>query len=298
MAPLESRQPWTTAAGVPPVYLVRAAYEAACHIDAVGNAADAAHHAYTRHASGGIYPPEEMRRGEALLLDVGLLREEDGWLYPTPELQLLATVGEEIAYEALIGRCLSRSPPEWLGIEPISVPDVAAEALSQLLPDPEKREAFLIALGQRVAPDRLAALGEIGEKCVVERATTELSELGYADLVTGVRRVSSLSDQLGYDVVAPRPDGRTRRLEVKTGSTRDGLAHFFLSRNEADVGRRDRDWALVYCEAHDDQAEVIGWCRGPNLEPYLPVDAPGGRWRTVEITMPLAALFDGIPPAI
>jgi hypothetical protein len=26
--------------------------------------------------------------------------------------------------------------------------------------------------------------------------------------------------------------------------------------------------------------------------------AAGGRWRTVEITLPLTALFDGIPPAV
>ncbi len=241
-----------------------------------------------------------MKRGERLLIQAGLLREENGMLIPTLELTTLAAVEEEVAHETLLGHCIVIAPPEWLAGEPMTVPAQAAVVLEELLPDPERREAFLIALGRRFDPRILEELGALGEEHVVAVAIQELSELGRDDLAARVRRVSLLSDQLGYDVVAPRPDGRTRRLEVKTSAIRtDGLVHFYLSRNEADTGLSDEDWALVCCQRNDQgEAEVIGWCRSRNLLPYLPSDAPGSRWQVVEITLPPTALFDGIPPAL
>ena len=86
---------------------------------------------------------------------------------------------------------------------------------------------------------------------MAECAREELTDLGLEDLAAGVRCLSEISDQLGYDVVAPRLGGK-RRLEVKTSARQgDGLFHFYISRSEIDVGLRDEDWALVACHMQD-----------------------------------------------
>ncbi|TMK40068.1 MAG: DUF3883 domain-containing protein [Actinobacteria bacterium] len=303
--PLEKPELWAAVGGLPPGHLIQAALEVARWLDAHGAPVQDARHTYIRQPTGGIYPPDDLRRAERLLVEAGLVREQDETLYPLPELTTLAFLDDDIAHETLLSHCLLAAPPPWLNQEPLVIPPEAVPVLDALLPDAERREAFLIALGRRVQPEALEALGAVGEDCVTAAARAELEELGREDLAAAVRRVSLLSDQLGYDVVAPGPDDKTRRLEVKcSGRRADGLARFFLSRNEGEVGRRDPDWALVYCQvdaatgAGAEDVEIVGWCRARNLESYLPTDAPGGRWRTVEITMPLTALFDGLPPAV
>lgn len=323
--PLEKAELWDAVGEVPPAHLIRAAVFVARQLDAHGAPVQAARHTYIRQPTGGIYSPADLVRAERLLVEACLVREEDDVLYPTEELTTLALLEDEIAHEALLSHCLLATPPSWLTQEPLAVPPEAGPALDTLLPDPARREAFLLALGRRVDPGALEALGALGEERVAAAAREELAELGRDDLAAAVRRVSVISDQLGYDVVAPRPDGASRRFEVKTaGHSRDGLAHFYLTRNEAEVGRRDPNWALVYCQLQEgrgvdgdreeprgdddgvegvgqpsaEDVEIVGWCRGRNLEPYLPTDAPGGRWRTVEITIPLTALFEGLAPAV
>ena len=57
-----------------------------------------------------------------------------------------------------------------------------------------------------------------GEDLVVDAARAELQQLGHADLACSLCRVSLTSDQLGYDVTAPRVGGPPRLLEVKTST--------------------------------------------------------------------------------
>jgi len=300
MAAIEDQGLLTSVGGLPPAHVIQAAWEVACQLDAHGAPVQATRHTYTRYSTGGIFPPQDLQRGERLLVDAGLLRQEGGMLYPTPALQTLAAVEQEIGYEILLGHCILRSPPDWMLEEPVVAPDDAREVLQDLVTDAERREAFLIAFGRRFDSSPFEALGELGEECVVAAARQGLVELGRDDLAKGVRRVSLLSDQLGYDVVAPCPSGNTRRLEVKVAGRRvDGLARFFLSRNEAEVGLRDSGWALVYCEqVGEGDVQIVGWCRGRTLEPYLPADAQGGRWRVAAITLPLTTLVVGIPPTL
>lgn len=286
--------------GLPPAHLIRAAWEVACQLDAHGDPVQAARHNYTRHSTGGIFPPLDLQRGEELLVDAGLLLREGEILHPSVSLQTLVAVERDVGYEILLGHCIQQSPPSWLQDEPVLPPADARAVLDELFSDADRREAFLIALGRCFDPSQLRDLGEFGEEHVVAVARQELIELGCNELAHGVRRVSLLSDQLGYDVVAPCPNGTQRRLEIKASGRRlDGLAHFFLTRNEVEVGLRDRNWALVYCALGTNaDIQIVGWCRGHTLEPYLPNDAQGGRWRVAKITLPLTALADGIPPII
>jgi hypothetical protein len=284
---------------LPPAYVVRSAIEVARQVDAGGAPVLAARHNYTRQASGGVYPPADMQRGECLLIEAGLLHDEDGTFRSSEALAAIVAVEESVACEALLAHCMHREPPAWLLELPIQVPEPDRSALRELLPDPARREAFLISLGRVHDATQREALGVLGEEHVAAVARGELEALGRDDLASAVRRVSLVSDQLGYDVVAPRMSGDSRRLEVKTaGRTLDGLAHFYLSRNEAEVGRRDPQWALVYCERVSERTELVGWCGGPALEPYLPTDAEGGRWRVAEMSLPLPTLSVGLPPAI
>jgi hypothetical protein len=116
---------------------------------------------------------------------------------------------------------------------------------------------------------------------VVDLSRQDLARAGRPDLAALVQRVSLISDQLGYDVVAPTLRGKVRRMEVKTTS-RSAQTHFevYLSRNEAAVAVRDPSWTLVLCQACDSsRAEVVGWCRANAFAPVLPSDKhPRGRW--------------------
>lgn len=259
-----------------------------------------ARHTYVRHVSGGVYPPHDLRRGEDLLLALQLVREQEGILYPADELSELAALMAPVAEETLVALYVERIAPDLRGQELIWAFQAAHVGIAELFPDPLRREVLLTALGERFDPAELRELGELGEEHVAATARAELMGCGREDLADQVQRVSLVSDELGYDVVAPRTDGGLRRLEVKTAAHSDeGRVHFYLSRSEAEVGARDANWALVCCEGKTrGEVQIAGWTRGRSLIPYLPSDVPGGRWRTVEIDLPRSILLDGIPPGV
>jgi hypothetical protein len=134
---------------------------------------------------------------------------------------------------------------------------------------------------------------------VVEACRTQLAAAGQAELAKRVVRVSRRSDQLGWDVDAPRVSGGRRKLEVKTSKAQGPTVRFYLSRNEARVGQQDPDWALVFCRAdRDDAVEVVGWCGMEVVTPLLPADRDeGGRWEKVRVTLDERDLKTGLPPA-
>src|SRR5262249_22717415 len=152
--------------------------------------------------------------------------------------------------------------------------------------DPAQREAFLLALGNRHGLTANAETGALGEEFIVSECRFMLRSVGQHDLADKVQRVSLISDQLGYDVVAPTLSGGMRRLEVKTTSRSSESVDIIITRNEACVGLRDSSWALVVCRLiPGDNPCVVGWCRGPVLRPFLPTDlSPKGRWLQAGIT--------------
>ena len=247
-----------------------------------------------------MYPPSDLRLGERLLLDCGLLLEREGYLHPTAEIDELLALGEEEAIAIVFERAVLAVPASVLSFDADEdVPEGARALAEELILDPERREALLLALGRKHDDASRTALGLRGEEFVVTRARHELTELGRPDLASQVRRLSEFSDDLGYDIVAPRIEGK-RRLEVKTsGRSGEGLVRFFLSRNEIDWGLRDSDWALVVCRVEaDDEIEVVGWCRARALEPYLPVDGEGSRWTSSEVEIPLTLFEPGLPSSV
>ncbi len=296
----DRRPPWTLPSGIPPAHLVRAALRSGSLIDAYGSEIPAAHTAYLLYPSDALYPPEDLRLGERLLLDCGLLLQQEDLLHPTDQLRGLLAVEEAEATSILFERAVLATIDRGstLVADGALPPDarVVAEAL---IPDRDRREAILLALARKHDESIRAAIGSQGEEFVAERARDELTNLGLRDLAAQVRCLSEISDQLGYDVVAPRLGGK-RRFEVKTsGRQSDGLVHFYISRAEIDVGLRDEDWALVACQMQIDRGiQLVGWCRASTLEPYLPLDAEGARWMSAELSIPTTLFNPGLPPAI
>ncbi|WP_350350470.1 DUF3883 domain-containing protein [Microbacterium sp. A8/3-1] len=207
--------------------------------------------------SQGEHRSDDLQSGLGILLDVGLVFQQVDRLVPSPALFVLASLSD---------------------ID-------AVRHLRRVTTD-------------RADPFALIEIGAAGEAAVIEACRAELKSLGHVELAAKVMQVSLLDDTLGYDVSAPTLTGQARLLEVKTTMQyhRD-LFVFFLSRNEFEIGRHSRAWAMVACEAVGGSAQVIGWCRASAIAPYLPADRRG-RWTEARIRLPRSVLLEGLPPAI
>lgn len=226
-------------------------------MDDEGNSQQETARSFLLVMSQGEHRSGDLGAGLAILMDIGLVVQEGDRLIPKTALLLLAGLSD-------------------------------ADALRHL---------------RRVCAEQVDSLARVqsgvaGETAIVEACRVELSSLGRPDLAAKVTQLSVLDDTLGYDVSAPTLTERVRLLEVKTTThPSEAIFTFFLSRNEFDVGRRERSWSLVACEASGDAASVIGWCRASALVPYLPEDHHG-RWTEAFIRLPRSVLLEGIPPAV
>ncbi|MGH3849062.1 MAG: protein NO VEIN domain-containing protein, partial [Pseudonocardiaceae bacterium] len=254
--------------------------------------------------SGGLYRTRDLEAGHDLLERSQLLIVDDQTSTPTDALLSLRNLPDDVAIELLLQEVLASDPPLWIyaavGEEEVrweNIPDDDTQALERVIDDPDRREAILLALGRVVDESRMRALGSAGEEVVVEACRAHLVGRGRQDLAAHVERVSLRSDQLGYDITSPDTGGKRHRLEVKAHQGMPGSFEFFLSRNEATVGRRDTSWALVAVRKNlAGDLEVLGWCRASSIEGSLPTDgSPAGRWASVRISLSDAAFTPGLP---
>jgi hypothetical protein len=283
---------------LPSAHVISAALHAARLLDAGGAPRRITHQTYTHHPSGGVLTLDDLKRGEALLIKLGLAREDDEIIWPLPALRQMAMLPDSEAVVLLLVRLDEALRTDDCQSDVLAVLD-RWQTFEQLFIDTEYRERVRVTLAMRPDTDVRAALGELGEEYVSELARRELISLGRHDLAEQVQRVSLISDVFGFDIVAPHCGSGVRHLEVKmTTRVVDGRARFFLTRNEAEVGLRDLSWALVVCTIGvGKEPRVLGWCRASALQPYLPVDAIGGIWREAELSIPHSLLSSGIPSA-
>ena len=282
---------WAGVNGLPSVHVVQAAMRAASLIDTDGSHRSDALESYWRQATGGVFSPDALATGERLLIDTGLVREQDERLYTTETLVAIleGSLEDAISALALEASCLL----------PVDKGELGA-ALESLVGDPDRREEILLAREERFDDSHRRLIGEIGEELVVSLARRELEQLGRPDLVRMVRRVSLVSDALGYDVSAPRLAGTPRLLEVKATTDPSEEIEIHISRNEAAVGKRYPSWSLVVCRVNDVDIRngvVQGWCGADAIAPRLPSDAPGGRWEQAAIRIAAGELLPDLPPA-
>jgi len=286
---------WEGEGGLPSEHVLEAAVYVAELLDDPSSAVADARESYWRKALGGSFGPSDLRLGERLLIDIGLVIEADEHLTASPELRALLEGSFEGMSSAIAGKVLDITPP--------AVESASLEAgLSKLVPDAERREELLAALGRRFDDSRRQATGAVGEQLVVDAAREELRRLGYPDLAREVRQLSLETDQAGYDISAPRIGGSKRLLEVKATTSNDkDRVSIFLSRHEADTGQRyESQWALVICrvlDVEEKRGELLGWLPVGSLRSFLPLDAGRGRWESAELEINVAELFPGMPGA-
>src|SRR5947209_4805544 len=161
---------------LPGLHPLKAAIVVGRLLDADGTPVEQVRTAYGVVPTGGLFDFRDLVHGERILRDVGLVKERDGCLYRSGDgLVTLIHLDSEEATTALLGLCLSRDAPLWLSaavgsgeLEEYLVPDSDHALLEELIPDPEQREAFLLAHGETFDPEQRSALGERGELCVVD----------------------------------------------------------------------------------------------------------------------------------
>lgn len=290
------RPTWAGTEGFPSAHVIRAALHVAALLDQRGSRLVDARETYWHRATGGTFGPPDLRLGERLLVDCGLVVERDHTLFPLPDLAALLDGTVEDATATLAVRALELTAGDGL------VLPEQAEAMAQLVPDPEQREELLAALGRRFDDTHRRLLGAIGEEVVVAALRRELADMGYPDLARAVRHLSLETDEAGYDISAPRVVGARRLIEVKATTAADAEIHVVhLSRNEAAIGHRFSNWSLVICRitaVSSRSGDIVGWCPASRLQDLLPTDVPGGRWESAELSIPTARLLAGFPSAV
>jgi hypothetical protein len=286
--------------------LLRAAYWVTRVLGPGGKDAGEARASWVSLPLAGEVDLVELGTAELGLREARLLRLSDGVLAPTPALSSLCLAPGPVPLELLLALILEAAPPLWLltvsdgeRLAMERVPDEVEDALEAVIEDPSRREAFLLARARMVDAEERTALGAAGEEAVVEFCREELKGLGEEEAARQVRRVSQISDELGFDVVAPRIDGSLRRLEIKTTRSAAAVVTVFLTRNEFETGSADPDWRLVAVRAKREGGHVIlGHISAAELAVRIPEDrTEGGRWQVVKVRIPLSDLSVGLPSA-
>ncbi|MCW2984440.1 MAG: hypothetical protein JWR63_2010 [Conexibacter sp.] len=291
---------------LPTRHQLAAAARAASVLSHAGTRLTDARDSYMALPSGGIYRTPDLLRGERLLLSLGILREEDGVLYPGREARVLACLSEAEGIEMLLALLLKRAPPLWLtgvtdgdDVALEYLPGEATGLLEQIVGGEDAQAAFLRGVASKVDPERNAETGRLAEEHVADLCREELRALGREQLAEQVQRISLINDAAGYDVAAPRVDASVRHLEVKGSRSQGGEARVFLSRNEVARALTDPDWALTVCQiSAEDEVQLWGWTTAGSFADQLPVDRPGNaRWESASLKLVRRDLARGLPPA-
>ncbi len=251
-------------------------------------------------ATGGEFGVSDLNAAKQWLLGLSLALERDSYFVLVPAL-FDARAESDNAAIALI---LRESIDHLLTSAASAVID-AGELINRVrtsAPDDSIFERVTPFIHERLDLARRALVGEIGEEVVLAAARDELVGLGRPDLAARARRVSLESDHFGYDVLAPRARGANDRLlEVKSSISIGRSVHVYLTRNEAEVGTRERAWTLVVCNVtslDERTGEVVGWCTRSELEPLLPNDQESGRWEQARLSLSVDDLRSGLPSAV
>ena len=239
------------------------------------------------------------------LLNLGLVSRSPDLLEPVAALAELCEQPDDETTRLLLTFLLEYEQPLWLStatgggdqLAPELIPDEVDQALISVFPDPDEREAFLLARARVVDTKIRSEIGAEGEVLALAECKVELEAIGQPELARRVRRVSVISDELGYDISAPWPGSTTRHLEVKSTVSTGNRVTVYLSRNEAEVGLVDPSWALLVVRVRSSPTGIIGWLSAADLAHMLPTDAhKDGKWQSVRLRLTTDDLQPGLPP--
>jgi hypothetical protein len=205
---------------------------------------------------------DRLRVAEALI-DSGVIRVEDGLL-----------------------RIPQGSIPESLTSALLQGSEIAWEILDSLDPT--------FKFSRKVDQDLLLKIGLNGELAVIDKLKSKLSDVQHIK----VRHISLVDDSAGFDIQSPSVNNTedTVLLEVKTSCRPGDRFTFYISKNEARVGRQNRNWFLVGVEPVDGGYRVIGHMSYDVFSDYLPVNQSlYGDWETAKIVVSKQKFNQGLP---
>lgn len=143
-------------------------------------------------------------------------------------------------------------------------------------------------------PEVLKEIGRIGEEKVIE----ELREKLHPELHRRIVHVSKRDDSSGYDISTPSIIEHTTqlKLEVKTTCQPGSSFRFFLSRNEFEVGLKDKDWRIVMVEKQGNNVRILGHLLISAIATLFPIDQDERvKWKSVRVSISRDQIRTGLP---
>lgn len=194
---------------------------------------------------------------------------------------------------SVLERSLAYDAPPWfqdadlLVRGPDELPADAVRAAEVLGLSFSEAYACVAATWGKVDTAERKRIGDAGELALVKLIETATA----AD----VDHVAAYSDGLGFDLRVKCRSFQSH-IEVKS-TTRSNRLSVYLSRNEFETMKRDRDWRLVAVRLGE-QLEVLAVGTVPRG--WLSLNAPGdasahGRWESFRLDVPPSELEPGIP---
>lgn len=130
---------------------------------------------------------------------------------------------------------LSRVPP----------PTAPAPAASAQTPNGQGRKRKTGSVDWAARDERNRHLGLQGEKLVLQYEVATLTAAGRADLAAAVQHIALVDSAAGFDIASFQPDGRSKRIEVKT-TQGPASTPFYISLNEVRASRDAADSFSIY----------------------------------------------------
>ena len=264
---------WLDANGQVSEYVANCATLAMSVIDLKGSLVDSVNHSYTKLSTNGVFTSSELALGGRLLIDVGLVVEENNFLYLSNVAKSLRD-GEEDHLKKVIlisAKRLSENESKF------SVKD--ADSVFSPINNIPKLQTLNHAV--------LEKIGAAGEEFVLQTIRSIFLNINRPDLARLARRVSLISDEFGYDIEVTTPSGIGLNIEVKSSvEMPKDRVEFFMTRHESIVSRNLQNWYLVSCYLADVErpaGEIIGWIDNSILVDVWPIDSAVSYWKLSQI---------------
>ncbi len=264
---------WLDANGQVSEYVANCATLAMSVIDLKGSLVDSVNHSYTKLSTNGVFTSSELALGGRLLIDVGLVVEENNFLYLSNVAKSLRD-GEEDHLKKVIlisAKRLSENESKF------SVKD--ADSVFSPINNIPKLQTLNHAV--------LEKIGAAGEEFVLQTIRSIFLNINRPDLARLARRVSLISDEFGYDIELTTPSGIGLNIEVKSSvEMPKDRVEFFMTRHESIVSRNLQNWYLVSCYLADVErpaGEIIGWIDNSILVDVWPIDSAVSYWKLSQI---------------